>query len=488
MISALKEILIYNKSAPTNLNSLNSTVKNKIDKIFRVNPNTGSSYQVWSPQAGVLQFAGLVCDGIYIIESNSINFNLSNDNSNDGLANLANYNKNICSPSQTITPTPTQNVSITATPTTTPTRTITPTNTQTLTNTPTPTSTPIIFDNVGSLLSWGFNTVGQLGNGSTTLKTTPYAIDNNSWAMVSTGINHTAAIKADGTLWTWGSNSFGQLGYPGVSQLSPTRVGTDRWLKVSAGSNYTLAIRYDGTLWGWGNNNDYKLGIGQSGGSIISTPVEIGLGLNSWVQISAGSRHSLAIDNNNFLYSCGYNQYDQCGFSSGIFIYTLAKTNKIFLDAKAGDEYTIALDLNGAIKVFGYNRSGAVGPIVGYGTYTVPNTIWSKIASGHSHCLAIAIDGSLWGWGLNNNGQVGDNTTINQNSPIQIDTSGWTSISANTNNSIGIKNGQLYTWGLNSSYQLGDGTTNQKLVPTLIGSQTWLFASAGYDFSCGIQS
>lgn len=93
MINLPKQMLIYNKTASFNLNSLNSTVKNKVDKIFRVNPTTRQSYQVWAPAAGVLQFSGLVCGEIYIIESNSVNFNLTNDNSDDGLIS---FNKNTC--------------------------------------------------------------------------------------------------------------------------------------------------------------------------------------------------------------------------------------------------------------------------------------------------------------------------------------------------------------------------------------------------------
>lgn len=130
MITALKEVLIYNASAALNLNNLNAEIKSKIDKIFRVNPITGSSYQIWSPNNGILQFSSLNCGEIYIIESNSTEYNISD--------NLIIYDTNLCSPFA-LTPTATS----TSTPTSTPTITKTPTRTPT----PTPTTiTPIIYN------------------------------------------------------------------------------------------------------------------------------------------------------------------------------------------------------------------------------------------------------------------------------------------------------------------------------------------------------
>lgn len=105
MINYLKETLIYNSKNAFNLNSLSANIKSKIDKILRVNPSTGSSYQIWSPNAGVLQFSALSCGEIYVIESNTINYNISN--------NLVVYDVNLCAPNPTPTPTPTSIENIT---------------------------------------------------------------------------------------------------------------------------------------------------------------------------------------------------------------------------------------------------------------------------------------------------------------------------------------------------------------------------------------
>lgn len=150
MIQHFKETLIYNAINAFNLNSLNVEIKNKIDKIFRVNTITGLSYQVWAPSAGVIQFSSLNCGEIYAIESNSIGFNLRNDDSDDGLVDAGVYYKDNCFPSPTPTKTPTATATptstltptVTTTPTPTPTNTRTPTPTPTNTITPTPTLTP----------------------------------------------------------------------------------------------------------------------------------------------------------------------------------------------------------------------------------------------------------------------------------------------------------------------------------------------------------
>lgn len=119
MIQYTKEILIYTSNTAFNLNSLPSNIKNNIDKIIRSNPITGASYQIWSPKAGIIQFSALVCGEIYMIESNTVNYEIS--------PNLIIYNTNLCSGGLTPTPTPTQSVTPTPTITPTPSITVTPT-------------------------------------------------------------------------------------------------------------------------------------------------------------------------------------------------------------------------------------------------------------------------------------------------------------------------------------------------------------------------
>jgi alpha-tubulin suppressor-like RCC1 family protein len=109
----------------------------------------------------------------------------------------------------------------------------------------------------GNLWTWGRNNGGQLGDNTTTNRTTPVTTfaGGANWKQVSDNGSNTAAIKTDGTLWTWGSNNFAQLGDNTTTNRSTpvtTFAGGTDWKQVSVGSQHTAAIKTDGTLWGWG--------------------------------------------------------------------------------------------------------------------------------------------------------------------------------------------------------------------------------------------
>ena len=151
----------------------------------------------------------------------------------------------------------------------------------------------------GSLWAWGKNDNGQLGDGTTNEKDVSVQIGSDTnWDFISAGGSHTVAIKTDGSLWAWGNNNDGQLGDDTQENRNvPVRIGFDAdWAFVSAGGNHTLAIKTDGSLWAWGNNSFGQLGDGTSGG-VLSTgynqsanknaPVRIGLDTD-WASVSAG--------------------------------------------------------------------------------------------------------------------------------------------------------------------------------------------------------
>jgi alpha-tubulin suppressor-like RCC1 family protein len=107
---------------------------------------------------------------------------------------------------------------------------------------------------------------------------------------------------------------------------------------------------------------------------------------------------------------------------------------------------------------------------------------WKEVSAQNNHIVALKTDGTLWTWGSNNAGQLGDNTTINKNVPTQIGTANnWKSVSAGEEFSAAIKSdGTLWTWGNNAQGELGNGTTVNKLIPTQVGTATnWAFISAG---------
>jgi alpha-tubulin suppressor-like RCC1 family protein len=148
----------------------------------------------------------------------------------------------------------------------------------------------------GTLWGWGLNNFYQLGRGNTATVGTPTQIGNltSDWYKISTGKEHTIAIKTDGSLWAWGRNNFGQLGVGDNStKTTPTKVGiSSNWKNIECGNYYTMAIKTDGTIWGWGYNINGQLGIGNN--TSQPSPVQIGANKN-WKQISPGEGHSVGI-------------------------------------------------------------------------------------------------------------------------------------------------------------------------------------------------
>ncbi|AZB10812.1 T9SS C-terminal target domain-containing protein [Chryseobacterium sp. G0162] len=284
----------------------------------------------------------------------------------------------------------------------------------------------------GTLWAWGSNNNGQLGDGTSTSKNIPVQIGTSTWLKIAAGYSHNVAIKADGTIWTWGSNQHGQLGDgTTTSNNNPTQIGTATdWVNIAVGYNHTFGIKSDGTLWGWGLNDYGLLGDGTTINKNV--PVQIGTA-NDWKMITAGSEHTLAIKTNGTLWGWG-------------------NTN----NGRVGEGTTTSTIISTPIQI---------------GTAAD----WKNVSAGWLHSLGMKTDGTLWGWGNNSDGQLGDGTTISKSTPTQIGTgTNWKNVSTNNySSSVGLKtDGTLWAWGRNTYGQLGDGTTVRRLNPTQIGTAT----------------
>jgi alpha-tubulin suppressor-like RCC1 family protein len=157
----------------------------------------------------------------------------------------------------------------------------------------------------GTLWTWGDGGNGVLGNGAITgnisTPVTTFAGGTN-WKQVSSGGSHISAIKTDGTLWTWGYGLSGRLGTNDATNRSTpvtTFAGGTNWKQVSSGDNHTAAIKTDGTLWTWGNGVNGRLGNAVTTGS-ISTPVTTFSGGTNWKQVSGGGGGHTAIKSVDF--------------------------------------------------------------------------------------------------------------------------------------------------------------------------------------------
>jgi alpha-tubulin suppressor-like RCC1 family protein len=270
------------------------------------------------------------------------------------------------------------------------------------------------------------------------------------------------------------------------------------WREVSAGQNFTLAIKADGTLWGWGQNGNL-LGLGYFSVS-ENLPIQIGTA-NDWMTVSAGGNHALAVKTNGTLWSWGSGIFGQLGngaFNSATFNVTQIGTATDWIKVSAGSLFSVALKNNGTLWTWGRNNVGQLGNNTFIDT-NVPAQVgtaidWSQIDAGGEHTLAIKTTGDLWAWGNNPFGQLGDGTTNTSNNPIIISTAGWSAVSAGFDHSMALTpNGLLYTWGNNTNGQLCNGTNTAVNIPTLVVDTSgainfYLVISAGQTHSMVIRN
>ena len=340
--------------------------------------------------------------------------------------------------------------------------------------------------------AWGNNFNGQLGSGTATLtnRLTPGQVGtDNHWVSISAGSIHAAAIKTDGTLWAWGDNEFGQLGDGTTTDRSaPVQVGTDtHWAAVAAGAMHTMAIKTDGTLWAWGDNQVGELGDGTT--IQRDAPVQVGIDTH-WAQIAAGGGHTAAVKTDGTLWAWGNNADGEVGDGTTTERDTPVQvgTDTHWATVSAGIEHAVAVKTDGTLWAWGYNADGELGD----GTTTNRlspvqvgvDTHWAAVAAGYDYTAAIKTNGTLWTWGVNANGQLGDGTTTTRLSPVQVGTdTHWATLSvgSSASDSAALKsNGTLWTWGPNWSGELGDGTTTERDAPVQVGTDThWTSGATG---------
>jgi alpha-tubulin suppressor-like RCC1 family protein len=303
----------------------------------------------------------------------------------------------------------------------------------------------------GTLWTWGLNAYGELGinsAGTATGRTTPVTTftGGTNWKQVSCGgfvySYNMAAIKTDGTLWVWGFNAYGELGINNtLTKCTPvtTFAGGTNWKQVSATVNHMAAIKTDGTLWTWGYNANGQLGDNTT--TQRNTPVTTFAGGNNWKQVSCGTFHTAAIKTDGTLWTWGLNSFGQLGINNttfGVYILTPVTTFAGGTNWKsvAGGFYnTIAIKTDGTLWTWGDNNYGQLG-INATNPRSIPSTTfaggtnWKQVSGGYNHIAAIKTDGTLWTWGRNFYGQLGDNTTINRLTPVTTTAGGtnWKSV------------------------------------------------------------
>jgi alpha-tubulin suppressor-like RCC1 family protein len=416
----------------------------------------------------------------------------------------------------------------------------------------------LALDEDGNVYAWGFNTSGQLGNGNTTNSAIPILVNipnsGKKIVQVSAGNQHSLALDEDGNLYSWGANSFGQLGDGSTSQkTTPVLVNTStlnskKIVQISAGAFYNLLITEDNEVYAWGVNSDGRLGDGST--SQRTTPVLVNTSTfagNKIIQVSAGG-YSLALDENGNVYAWGPNSYGQLGDGSTIqkttpvLVNTSTFAGNKIIQVSAGSGHSLALDENGNVYAWGENLNGKLGdgstdqrtiPVlvntstfagnkiiyvgagvgnslvidefdhvytwgrntfgeVGIGSYesmfTTPKKVYNygvlypksifKISGSYDYSLALDTNGQIYSWGYYEFLGIDVHNNQNRHFPVEVNTSTFINnivdIDVGLAHSLALdENGNVYSWGYNSSGQLGDGSTSQKTTPVLVNTSTF---------------
>ena len=355
-----------------------------------------------------------------------------------------------------------------------------------------------ILQSSGTLYASGNNTFGSLGNNSTTGQSSPVTILSPSygpWNKIVAAYDTTIAIQNNGTLWSCGYNIYGQLGLntTTVSISTFVQVGSlSAWTQIAGAKTQILALQSNGTLWGWGSNSYGQLGLNTSTLTGVLSPVQVGT-LSTWAQVSCGYLTSSGIQSNGTLWTWGYNPYGQLAqnntqsYSSPVQVGALTTWTKI-----SGSLWSQqAIQSNGTLWSWGNNSYGQLGVNTSTANISSPVQIlspfqgtWIQISTNGTSKSSAAIisPGTLWMWGQNTSGQLGNNSTTNQSSPIQVGAlSTWSQVSSSGAYTTAIQNnGTLWSWGQNASGQLGLNTTTGISSPVQVGSlSTWTQVTAG---------
>jgi alpha-tubulin suppressor-like RCC1 family protein len=279
-----------------------------------------------------------------------------------------------------------------------------------------------------------------------------------AFAQVSTGTFHSCGVTTDGRAYCWGGNDKGQLGdgttFINTARTTPSAViGGLRFRHVSVGYEHSCGITLDDRAFCWGMNFFGQLGNGTQGSDhfSVATPAEV-VGGRRFRQVRAGYSHTCAITRANIAYCWGENVYGQLGDGT------------VIGDATPDRGRATPVRVLGGVQ-------------------------WRQLSGGGEHTCGVTQTDQLYCWGLNEDGQLGNGTTINRTRPVPV--SGgrqFRQVEAGGHHTCAVTTGNLaYCWGLNFNGALGDGTTTRRLTPGAVaGLRRFDHVNAGDLHTCGV--
>jgi alpha-tubulin suppressor-like RCC1 family protein len=359
-----------------------------------------------------------------------------------------------------------------------------------------------------SILAWGSNAYGELGNGTTTDSSTPAPVQHLPSGAKYTTVRcllFSLAVTTSGQVYAWGNNGSGELGDgTTTNRLTPVPVKLPTGVKVTAvraGGVFALGLTSTGKVYAWGSNAAGELGNGTTKTRLKPVPVTLPKGVTVKA-ISAGFENGLALTSTGRVLAWGAGAAGQLGDGSTkrrlVPDYVRLPAHTTATSIAAGSLMDFAATSAGKLLAWGSNSYG-----LGDGTTKQRNTpVPVKLpkgvkvvaaTAGLQHVLALTTGGRVLAWGLNMSGQLGDGTTTNRLVPVFAKLPTGTKVrqlAAGKYYSMALTaKGKILAWGNGSTGDLGDGSTADSQTPVAVDLPTGWIATAigaGYGTSTGL--
>lgn len=357
----------------------------------------------------------------------------------------------------------------------------------------------------GGIKCWGSNTLGALGVGSP-IENSLVPVDvvglSSRITAITAGYGHTCALTAPGQVKCWGLNEFGQLGSGDTVKYAIPRdvIGLYSGATALTSSfDHTCAVANGGGVKCWGDNSAGALGDGTT----INRPAPVSVvGLSSGISaVASGWENTCALTTSGGVKCWGVNLYGELGIGNDNNIDQLVPLDVMGLSSgvsaiAGGSHHTCTLSSGGGVKCWGMGDNGQLGVGISTRSSVPVNVIGlssgvAAITAGAYHTCALTTNGGVKCWGANSFGQLGDGTTVDRFSPVDVVglSSGVMSVYAGVSHTCAVMTGGgIKCWGDNSNGQLGDGTNTSRTIPTdVVGmSGSSVAIAAGQFFTCAL--